>query len=119
MSKSFLPLLLGSASWIMLSGVALAQTPNVDGNWTIKLAGQNRSATLTLVQKGNALTGTFNGERGKLPVTGTVTDDNKVTFSGKSFVGSLRFAGTVEGKTMKGTVDLPLGRGRQNWTATH
>jgi hypothetical protein len=122
MSKSFLPILLGSASSILLSTVVLAQEPspvsNVAGNWTMSLAGQNRTMTYTLIQKGTVLTGTLRGDRGNLPLTGTVTNDKKVTFTGKAWMASLNFTGTVEGKTMKGMVDLPMGRGRKAWTAT-
>lgn len=122
MSKSFLPILLGSAASMLLSTVVLAQepnpVPNVAGNWTMSIAGQKRTMTYTLIQKGNALTGTIRGDIGNLPLKGTVTNDNKVTFTGKAWMASLNFTGTVEGKTMKGMVDLPMGRGRKTWTAT-
>jgi hypothetical protein len=122
MSKAFLPILLGSAASMLLSTVVLAQepnpVPNVAGNWTMSIAGQKRTMTYTLIQKGNALTGTIRGDIGNLPLKGTVTNDNKVTFTGKAWMASLNFTGTVEGKTMKGMVDLPMGRGRKTWTAT-
>ncbi len=95
------------------------QIPNIDGNWKMSIQGENRSTSITLIQKDNAFTGTFwGGEMGDLPITGTVTNDNKVDFSGKFMLGSLNFSGTVDGKTMKGKVDLPMGRGQKNWTAT-
>jgi hypothetical protein len=122
MSKFFQPLILGTVSSILVSSVVFAQgsnqVPSIGGTWKMSIVGKNELATCTLIQKGNALTGTFRGDGRTLPLTGTVTNDNKVAFTGKSFFGSLKFSGTVEGKTMKGIVDLPLGRGRKNWTAT-
>jgi hypothetical protein len=147
MSKYFLPLFIGSASLIFSANLALAripsrntaqvpaqntnqvpeqiparnpdQTPNIEGNWKMSIQGENRATSITLVQKGNAFTGTFRGgQMGDLPITGTVTNDNKVDFTGKFTLGSLNFSGTVDGKTMKGKVDLPMGRGGTDWTAT-
>jgi len=55
---------------------------------------------------------------GNFPLTGTITKDNKINFSAKAGGGmNLKFAGTVDGKTMKGVADIPM-KGRQNWTAT-
>jgi hypothetical protein len=116
MSNFFLPIFLGTVSPILFSSNAFAQIPHVGGEWTISMQGQTRS--VTLIQQGNSLTGTFRGDRGNIPLQGNVTNDNKVNFSGKSRVGSLRFAGTVDGETMQGVVDLPLGMGRKKWTAT-
>jgi hypothetical protein len=122
MSKYFLPLLVGSVSSIVFASAAFAevpsQVPSVAGNWTMSIPGKNRTMTYTLIQKGNALTGTLRGDRGNLPLKGTITNDNKVAFTGKAMMATLRFTGTVEGNTMKGVVDLPMGQGRQNWTAT-
>ncbi|WP_310481299.1 hypothetical protein [Chamaesiphon sp. VAR_48_metabat_403] len=94
------------------------QIPNIEGTWKMSILGENRSATCTLIQKGNALTGTFRGQMGDLPLTGTVTTDRKMAFSAKFIFGTLKFAGMVKGQTMEGIVDLPMGRGRKNWTAT-
>jgi hypothetical protein len=143
MSKYFLPLFVGSASLLLSTSVALAQIParvhaqvtarnldqvlvqntaqipNIEGNWKMSIQGENRATSITLFQKGNAFTGTFRGgEMGDLPITGTVTNDNKVDFTGKFMLGSLNFSGTVDGNAMKGKVDLPMGRGGTNWTAT-
>jgi hypothetical protein len=126
MSKSFLLFLLGSGSSILFPSVTFAQVsspvsqqiPNIEGTWKMSILGENRSATCTLIQKGNALTGTFRGQMGDLPLTGTVTTDRKMAFSAKFIFGTLKFAGTVKGQTIEGIVDLPMGRGRKNWTAT-
>jgi hypothetical protein len=126
MSKIFLLFLLGSGSSILFSSSAFTQTstptsqqiPNIAGTWKMSILGENRSATCTLIQKGKALTGTFRGQMGDLPLTGTITTAKNITFSAKSMFGTLNFAGTVDGQTMKGIVDLPMGRGRKNWTAS-
>jgi hypothetical protein len=121
MSKYFLPLLVGSVSSIVFASAAFAeapsQVPNVAGNWKMSIPGKNQTMTYTLVQKGNALTGTLRGNLGKVPLKGTV-NDNKVTFSAGAWKVGLKFTGTVSGNTMKGVVDLPMGQGQQNWTAT-
>jgi hypothetical protein len=133
MSKSFLLLPLLSAGWyVMFSGTVYAQVinpvssqvstkiPNIAGNWKMSISGDgdNKAATCTLIQKGNALTGTFRGQMGDLPIVGTVTNDKKLNFTVKFMMGSLKFAGTVDGQTMQGIVDLPMGQGQKNWTAT-
>jgi hypothetical protein len=122
MSKYFLPFLVGSASSIVFASAAFAQAPsqipNIAGNWKMSIPGKNQTMTYTLVQKGNALTGTLRGNLGKLPLKGTITNDNKVTFSAGAWKVGLNFIGTVNGNTMKGVVDLPMGQGQQNWTAS-
>jgi hypothetical protein len=110
-------LLISSVFSILPTSVAFAQVPNIAGNWKMSIIGENLAPTYTLIQKGNALTGTFRAPIGDLPLTGTITKDNKVNFSAKAGGMSLKFAGTVEGKTMKGVADFPM-KGRKNWTAT-
>jgi hypothetical protein len=139
MSKYFPLLLIGSISSILFSSIAFAQAidrssrqsssshlisdqvstqiPNIQGEWKMSIVGENLSPTYTLIQTGNTLTGTFRVPLGNLPLTGTITKDKKVNFSAKAGGMSLKFAGTVEGKTMKGVADIPM-KGRKNWTAT-
>jgi hypothetical protein len=138
MSRIFMMCFIGSISSILFSGVACAQNPeqfpqqipnqvptrvsspmpNIEGKWKMSISGENRSTTCTLIQKGNVLTGKFRGEMGDLPLTGTITNDRKMAFTARFGGMSLKFAGTVDGKTMKGIVDLPMGRGRKNFTAS-
>jgi hypothetical protein len=138
MSKNFMVFLIGSISSILFSSVAYAQSPeqfpqqipnqvpagvsspmpNIEGKWKISISGENRSTTCTLIQKGNVLTGTFRGQMGDLPLTGSVTNDRKMAFTARFGGMSLKFAGTVDGKTIKGIVDLPMGRGRKNFTGS-
>jgi hypothetical protein len=111
-------LAISSALSILSASVAFAQVPSVDGDWKMSIAGEkNLAPTYTLIQKGTALTGTFRAPMGDLPLTGTITKDNKVTFSAQASGTSLKFVGTVSGNTMKGEADFPM-KGRKNWTAT-
>jgi hypothetical protein len=116
MSKSCSVFFLGAVS-LLFAGSAIAQVPNIEGDWKMSIIGEDISPTYTLIQKGNLLTGTFRAPLGNLPLTGSVTKDKKVSFSAKFGGGSLKFVGTVDGKTMKGVADLPM-KGRKNWTAT-
>jgi hypothetical protein len=138
MSRFFTICFVVSISSILFSRVAYAQSPeqfpqqipnqvparvsspmpNIEGKWKMSISGENRSTTCTLIQKGNVLTGKFRGEIGDLPLTGTITNDRKMAFTARFGGMSIKFSGMVEGKTMKGIVDLPMGRGRKNWTAT-
>lgn len=109
---------IGSALSILATSVAFAQVPNIEGDWKMSIIGENNlSPTYTLIQKGNALTGTFRAPMGNLPLTGTITKDNKVNFSAQAGGMNLKFVGTVNGTTMKGVADFPM-KGRKNWTAT-
>jgi hypothetical protein len=111
-------LAIGSVLSILTANVASAQMANIAGDWKMSIAGEKSLApTYTLIQTGDKLTGTFRAPMGDLPLTGTITKDNKVNFSAKAGGMNLKFVGTVDGKTMKGVADLPM-KGRKNWTAT-
>jgi hypothetical protein len=110
-------LAIGSVLSILSANVASAQMANIAGDWKMSIIGENLAPTYTLIQTGNKLTGTFRAPMGDLPLTGTITKDNKVNFSAKAGGMNLKFEGTVNGKTMKGVADLPM-KGRKNWTAT-
>jgi hypothetical protein len=92
--------------------------PNIAGKWKMSLSGDgDKSAMCTLIQSGNLLTGTFREPLGHLPVTGAITSDCKMAFSAKFLMGSLKFFGMVDGETLNGIVDFPMGKGQKNWTA--
>jgi hypothetical protein len=117
MSKIFSVLFLSSVASILFSHVSLAQSPSIEGDWKMSIIGENLSSSYSLIQKGNLLTGTFRAPLGTFPLTGTITKDNKVNFSAKAGGMNLKFAGTVDGKTMRGVADIPM-KGRKKWTAT-
>ncbi len=92
---------------------------NIDGNWKMVLSGdEDKAATCILIQAGNELTGTFQGPMGNLALTGSITNDVEIYFDDKFIMGNLKFSGTIDGDTMNGNVDFPMGKGRKKWAAT-
>jgi len=93
----------------LVSAKAKERSANLAGSWRVvaELNGPQRRSTLELKQDGGALTGTYVGALGVLPLTGTVKGRNVVidVQAGKL---NVRYAAKVEadGKTMKGTVDF-------------
>jgi hypothetical protein len=93
----------------------------VAGEWELTLLGPQGSITtaLTLVQDGGTLTGTFAGPRGgEAPLTGSVKG-NSISFAvtrqtprGERMV---EYSGSVDGGTMKGT--MQVGEFSLEWTA--
>jgi hypothetical protein len=137
MFKSLILLLIGSVSPLLLLDAGVAKnppaktavdraasatatdtkTPNITGTWKVLLSEADKTATYIFTQKGNALTGTMKGlPFGDMPITGTIANDGKLSFSGKMRGMKFSFAGTLAGQTMKGIADLPIGR--KTWTAT-
>jgi hypothetical protein len=100
------------------SPTALTGTPpNIAGTWNVTLSEAGRTATYIFNQTGNSLTGTMKGlPFGDLPITGTISNEGKLAFSGKMRGMTFSFNGNLEGRILKGTADLPIGR--KNWTAT-
>jgi hypothetical protein len=84
----------------------------VDGTWNITLSTPmgERPAQLTLKTDGNALSGTFGGERGTQEFSGGTVDGNtvnwKTMFTGAMGPMELTFAGTVDGDSIGGTVQF-------------
>ncbi len=124
MSRKFSHLSIGFVSAILFAAGAVAQAPNaastnvpdVAGTWKVTIPGEN-SAAFTLIQKGSALTGTMQAPVGNLPLTGTVTKDKKVNWTAKFGGMKAKLAGTVDGNTMSGVLDIPM-KGKKNFTAT-
>lgn len=97
--------------------VGHAADANVTGEWlmTVQTDQGSGSPTFILEQKGTAVTGSYKGQLGEAPVTGTVTGDEvKLTYkvNAQGFELEVVYAGTVTGDTMSGSVDLgPVGKG--------
>jgi hypothetical protein len=95
-----------------------AAAPDVSGAWTITLTFVSGKATHTaeFVQKKGALTGTYTGSSNEGKLTGTVKG-NTIIFTGSLKIQaqtvSFQYTGTIEGDTMKGTVDMG-----EYWTGT-
>jgi hypothetical protein len=94
-----------------LAAAALAADANVAGEWdfTVETQAGTGSPHFSLKQDGTAVTGTYKGQLGEAPVTGTVKG-NELTLSFKvSAQGAdlaITYSGTVEGDTIKGKVSL-------------
>jgi hypothetical protein len=89
---------------------------DLTGAWsvTVETDGGSGNPSFTFKQEGEKLTGKYKGLLGEFDLTGTVKGD-KVDFSFKAtgqVEGVVTYAGTTDGKTMKGKVSLAgLGEG--------
>jgi hypothetical protein len=95
----------------------LASAADVTGTWimAVETGAGSGSPTFVLVQKGDALTGSYKGQLGEAQVTGTVTGNDvvieyKVDAQGQ--VLAVKYTGKVDGNSMSGKVSLgQLGEG--------
>ena len=120
-------ILLAAACFLALSLAHVAraqdtkQPANVAGAWTLSMPGRDgnmMSENLTLQQDSTKLTGTIKGRRGDEPVTGTINGndiDFSVAISTPNGNLNLEYKGTVDGDSMKGTMQV-MGNS-VNWTA--
>ena len=116
-------ILLAAVCFLLLSlaHVARAQNTDVTGSWQLSMPGRNgnmMTENLTLKQDGTKLTGTIKGRRGDEPVTGTINGndiDFSVAISTPNGNFNLDYKGTVDGDSMKGTMQV-MGNS-VNWTA--
>jgi len=98
------------------TGTVEVQNPDVTGTWDFQVETGQGSGTpvFTFKQEGEKLSGSYKGTFGEAPVTGTVKG-NKIDFSFKvsgDIAGTITYAGTIEGDTMKGSVKIvDLGEG--------
>jgi hypothetical protein len=100
-----------------LAGAALAADANVAGEWDFTVETQAGTGTphFSLKQDGSNVTGTYKGQLGEAPVTGTVkgnelTINFKVNAQGTDL--AITYSGTVDGASIKGKVSLgELGEG--------
>jgi hypothetical protein len=102
---------------LALGGLLLAA--DVTGKWsfTVETGAGSGSPTFEFVQKGNTLTGTYEGAVGKAPLKGTV-EGNKIEFTVTASQGELKYSGTIESPTqMSGKADYPE-IGEATWKAT-
>ncbi|MGH9763358.1 MAG: hypothetical protein ACREDR_29070 [Blastocatellia bacterium] len=84
---------------------------NVSGQWDLAVTSPRGTTnpTLTLKADGDKLTGTLKGQRGEIPVTGTINgSDIKMTYSVKFQDNDLAITltGKVSGDSMKGDADF-------------
>ncbi|MFN7946615.1 MAG: hypothetical protein U0Z53_14790 [Blastocatellia bacterium] len=96
---------------LMLPVLAVAQSAQVAGEWDLTITSPQGSNTTRAVlkQEGDKLTGVFKGQRGELPLQGSVSGKEiKVTFTVKFQDNDLPITlkGNIDGDTMKGTADF-------------
>src|ERR1700722_16835110 len=91
--------------------VQVAAAADVTGTWimAVETSAGSGSPTFVLVQKGDALSGSYKGQLGEAQVTGTVKgDDVTIEYKVDGQAGSLavKYSGKTDGKTMSGKVSL-------------
>jgi hypothetical protein len=94
-----------------------ASAADVTGTWimAVETSAGSGTPTFILVQKGEALSGSYKGQLGEAQVAGTVKGDQvtieyQVAGQGQSL--AVKYSGKTDGKTMSGKVSLgQLGEG--------
>jgi hypothetical protein len=100
-----------------LTAAQLVAAADVTGTWimAVQTSAGSGSPSFVLVQKGDALSGTYKGQLGEAQVTGTVKGDEvTIEYKVDGPAGSLavKYSGKTDGKAMKGDVSLgQLGSG--------
>ena len=102
---------LALAAVAFAGSAALAADVNVTGEWTMTVETQagSGSPTFSLKQEGANVTGSYKGQFGEAPVTGTVSGNEvtlKYSVEGGGQSMTVVYTGTVDGNTMKGKVSL-------------
>jgi len=101
-------------------GLGAAQA-SVAGKWNLQVQFDQGSGAPTVVfaQDGETLTGTYTGQLGEAPLTGTIKDKAivfRVKYTVQGYETEFVYSGTLESEsTMKGTVDLG-GMASGTWT---
>jgi hypothetical protein len=99
------------AATALLSAAAFAADVNIAGEWDMAVETQAGSGTphFSIKQDGSTLSGTYKGQLGEAPITGTIKG-NEATWSFKvSAQGmdlTVTYSGTVDGNTIKGKMQL-------------
>ena len=98
-----------------------AEPASVAGKWNaaLQLESIQSSPTLTFVQDGEKLTGTYQGYYGASPIEGTVKEKEinfAVTYNIEGSKIQAVFTGTVDGASMGGRVEFE-GAGSGTWSA--
>lgn len=101
----------------VLTIAPVAGAADVTGTWimAVETGAGSGSPTFILVQKGEALSGSYKGQLGEAQVTGTVKGDDvtiEYTVGGQGQSIAVKYSGKTDGKTMSGKVSLgQLGEG--------
>jgi hypothetical protein len=111
---------MGLVALLAIGAFTIAQAAaaaDVTGTWimAVQTSAGSGSPTFVLVQKGDALSGSYKGQLGEAQVTGTVKGDDvtiEYTVDGQAGSLAVKYSGKTDGKTMSGKVSLgQLGEG--------
>ena len=99
------------------AGIQAAWAADVSGTWlmTVETQAGTGNPTFTLKQDGEKVTGTYKGQLGEAPVTGTIKGNAlalsyKISAQGTDL--EVKYIGTVDGKNVSGKMSLgELGEG--------
>jgi hypothetical protein len=96
---------------LLMAAAQVASAADVTGTWnmSVETTAGTGSPVFTLTQKGDTISGTYKGQLGEAPVTGTVKGDDvtleiKVEVQGQSL--TVVYTGKLDGKNMSGKVSL-------------
>jgi hypothetical protein len=92
------------------TGQAAVGQATASGKWivTVRMPGHTVSEEWTIQQKGTAITGTAKGERGELPVSGTL-EGGFFRVTVKDGDKQYKVRATVDGGAMDGSITLGVG----------
>jgi hypothetical protein len=110
-----------AAALLLMSVAVLAEPAKVAGKWNgaLQLEAISSKPTLTFVQDGEKLSGTYQGYYGASPIEGTVKEKAisfTVTYNIEGSKIQAFFTGTVDGDAMSGKVEFE-GAGSGTWSA--
>ncbi len=96
------------------------ETVRVAGKWSVSIQGQRGSRTqkMTIQQDGNNISGNIQGDRGDQKIHGNVEGNDihfTVTMNTPRGAMTLEYRGTIQGDSIKGTIQGPIGQG--SWSA--
>ena len=108
---------------LLFAATTLLAAADITGKWNAAVETEAGSGTpnFTFKQSGDSLTGTYSGQLGEAPITGTVKGDDvefsfKISPQGDAI--TVKYKGKLTGdKQIKGSVDLG-GMGTGTFTAT-
>ncbi len=95
----------------LFAATAFAADPTGTWKWTVSTPNGDLETTLTLAIKDGALTGTYSNSFGQTAISNASCKDAAIAFDvqrefdGNKFV--LKYQGTLDGDTIKGTIEIP------------
>jgi hypothetical protein len=107
---------------IALTVMQVASAADVTGTWrmAVQTSAGSGNPTFELVQKGDSISGTYKGQLGEAPVTGTMSGNDMTLEFGIDAQGqtlTIKYTGKVDGKSVSGSVALG-GFGSGTFTGT-